>query len=218
MSTSDMPAARLAGAHELNRVVQILVGAFHDDPVWSWAFPDPAHRGLQHARFWRVMVEGAARYPSVWVNADASAAAVWIPPGGTELSPAQERQLEPLLDDLLGRECARRVIGTIGAFERAHPHTVEHFYLSLLGTDPAHRGKGRGLALLSETLASVDAQEMPAYLEASNPANVRLYERYGFRRHSTFTLPDGGPDVITMWRQPATRPVTASDRGASRIR
>ena len=44
---------------------------------------------------------------------------------------------------------------------------------------------------------------MPAYLEASNPANVALYARYGFDVFASFTLPQGGPEVITMWRDAA---------------
>ncbi len=200
MSTDGVRGARVAGPSDLDRVVEIMVGAFYDDPVWSWAFPDPDLRRAQHRRFWRLYVEGAARYPSVWLNADETAAAVWIPPRGTDLSPAQEARVEPLLVELLGPEDAPRVIGAGDAFERAHPHEVEHYYLSLLGTDPAHRGKGVGLALLKQTLTRADEDDVPAYLEASNPANVALYERYGFRPRSTFTLP-GGPEVTTMWRE-----------------
>ena len=177
-----------------------MVGAFYDDPVWSWAFPDPALRRNQQQQLWQLYVEGAARYPSVWLNADETAAAVWIPPGGTDLSPAQEARVEPLLIELLGTSDAPRVLACLDAFGAAHPDADEHYYLSLLGTDSAHRGHGRGLALLAQNLDRIDAADMPAYLEASNAANVALYERYGFRTRSVFTLPAGGPDVATMWR------------------
>ena len=42
---------------------------------------------------------------------------------------------------------------------------------------------------------------MPAYLEASNPANVPLYQRHGFELAGAFDLPDFGPTVHTMWRE-----------------
>ena len=89
-------------------------------------------------------------------------------------------------------------------FEAAHPREEPHYYLSLLGTDPAQRGRGLGLALLADNLARVDAEGAPAYLEASNPANVPLYERHRFEVIGHFDLPDGGPRVHTMWR--AARP------------
>jgi GNAT superfamily N-acetyltransferase len=202
MSTDAAPGARPAGPGDLDRVVEIIVGAFYADPVWAWAFPDPDLRRAQHRRFWRLYVEGAARYSSVWLNAEETSAAVWIPPGGTELTPDQEASVEPLLIELLGRAGAARVMDAGDAFERAHPREPGHHYLSLLGTDPAHRGKGLGLALLRQTLTRADSDGLPAYLEASNPVNVPLYERYGFRPETTFALPGGGPEVTTMWREP----------------
>ena len=44
---------------------------------------------------------------------------------------------------------------------------------------------------------------MPAYLESSNLANVALYERHGFHRHGVIDIPDGGPEIVTMWRPAA---------------
>jgi GNAT superfamily N-acetyltransferase len=202
MSTDEAPGARPAGPGDLDRVVEIIVGAFYADPVWAWAFPDPDLRRAQHRRFWRLYVEGAARYSSVWLNAEETSAAVWIPPGGAELTPEQEASVEPLLIELLGRAGAARVMDAGDAFERAHPREPGHHYLSLLGTDPAHRGKGLGLALLQQTVTRADSDGLPAYLEASNPVNVPLYERYGFRPKTTFALPGGGPEVTTMWREP----------------
>jgi ribosomal protein S18 acetylase RimI-like enzyme len=190
----------VCGPEDLDRVVEILVGAFYEDPTWAWAFPDPALRREQHRRVWRLFVEGAARYPSVWLNADETAAAVWIPPGGTEMSEEQQAMVEPMLVELLGAD-APRVQAMFDAFEDVHPHHGDHYYLTLLGTDPAFRGKGLGLQLLEDTLQLADDDGVAAYLEASNPVNVGLYQRYGFQPYQTFSLAPG-LDVTTMWRDP----------------
>jgi ribosomal protein S18 acetylase RimI-like enzyme len=47
----------------------------------------------------------------------------------------------------------------------------------MLGTDPGHRGRGLGLALLDETLARIGADEAPAFLDSTNPVNVRPRRR-----------------------------------------
>ena len=196
------PVARVAGPDDRDRVVEILVGAFYADPTWAWAFPDPALRRSQQARVWELLVAGAMRYPSVWLNADATATAVWIPPGGTELSPEQEATLEPLVVELVGAADAPRVLGMFAAFGDNHPHHADHYYLTLLGVDPAHRGKGLGLQLLEDTLALPDEDGVGAYLEASNPVNVALYARYGFMPYASITVGAGLPEVTTMWRDP----------------
>ncbi len=197
-------ASRVASAADLPVVVDVLVEAFHADPTWAWAFPDPERRADQHRRLWTLLVEGALRYPWVRLRADGTSTAVWIPPDGTELTPAQEALLEPLLVELLGPGAAR-VLRTFELFEAAHPRGTPHFFLSLLGTADRARGRGLGLDLLARNLREIDALGLPAYLEASNPANVALYARHGFVVHGSFTVPEGGPEVVTMWRDPAPR-------------
>jgi GNAT superfamily N-acetyltransferase len=179
--------------------VDVLVGAFFADPLWAWAFPDDDQRPEQHRQLWRLLVEGAARYPNVWLAPGDVATAVWIPPGGVDLSDEQAAELEPLIVDLLGDD-AGPAIGAFEALDAAHPHAEPHFYLSLLGTDPRHRGQGHGLALLAENLQHIDEQHAPAYLESSNPANVPLYARFGFEALDHFDFGPGTPTVTTMWR------------------
>lgn len=75
------------------------------------------------------------------------------------------------------------------------------YYLTLIGVDAADRGRGLGRFMLAEILARVD-QDSTAVgigLDTENPANVRLYERFGFRVVANATL--SGVDVTCMFRQ-----------------
>ncbi len=190
---------RVATATDRPIVTRILVEAFQDDPMWGpWAFPDPHARRRGREAVFTVLVEGAMRYPWVWLTTDHAAAAVWIPPGETELSPAQERRIDSILRDSLGAD-VDAVLDAFERFEQARPEEP-HFYLTLLGTDPAHHGRRIGQGLLSANLGQVDARGAPAYLEAADEL-VALYERFGFRSLSRFALPDG-PTVNGMWREP----------------
>lgn len=201
MGTEEL-SAHAASPENHDVVVEILVSAFYSDPTWSWAFPDPSLRAGQLRRLWGLFVEGAMRYPWVWLSRGDTATSVWIPPNGTELSAEQEAALEPIIVEMLGADAARVMTG-FGLFDQAHPRDVPHFYLSLLGTRAEHRGRGYGLDLVAENLRRIDEVGMPAYLEASNPANVPLYERYGFEVRGSFDLPAGGPEIFTMWRDAA---------------
>jgi len=53
------------------------------------------------------LVEGALRYPWVWLTAGRTATAVWIPPDGTDLSDAQEDLVEPTVIEMLGADAPR---------------------------------------------------------------------------------------------------------------
>jgi ribosomal protein S18 acetylase RimI-like enzyme len=55
-----------------------------------------------------------------------------------------------------------------------------HWYLAYIAVDPAHRGKGLGTALMNHSLDIIDRQQLPAYLESTNTANLSIYKRHGF--------------------------------------
>jgi GNAT superfamily N-acetyltransferase len=189
---------RVANERDLDGVTETLTAAFETDPLWGWAFPDRERL----ASWWRFHISSALRYPWVWTADDYAVAAVWIPPGGVELTEEEEGRIESILADLVG-DRAPDVIELLHRFEQSHPDDTPHYYLSLLGTHPDHRGKGLGMALLAETLARIDSEGMPAYLESSNSANDHRYERLGFERVGEFKRPDENVTVATMWRDPA---------------
>ena len=193
--------ARPAGSSDLTAVTETISLAFHDDPTWSWAFPDAARRQAQYAVFWRFLLAGALRYPWVLVTGSCEAVSVWIPPGGSEVAEDDEARIGPLLEELVG-ERASDVMELLERFDAAHPREQPHYYLSLLGTHPSHAGRGIGMALLAENLARIDREQMPAYLESSNPGNNHRYERHGFVAIGRFYPPGGDVPVTTMWRDP----------------
>ena len=189
-------SARRATPADVDVVAGIVGLAFAGDPLWSHALRslDPAQR----RPFWRLFAEGALRYPWTWLAEDDAATSLWIPPDGSEFSPEQEARMFELAQGLGAEE--DNFIELAKRFDAAHPHGEPHYYLSLFGTHPDHRGRGVGMRLLGHNLALIDAEHFPAYLESSNPANNGRYEGVGFARVGEFSYPDGGPVVTTMWR------------------
>ena len=188
---------RTATTHDVQAAAVTLTGAFANDPVWGWAFPETEQLEV----WWRFWIHGAL--PQGWVRMaeDAGAVAVWIPPGGSECAPEDEAHIAPLLHALIG-DRATLVLETLERFDANHPQEIPHYYLSLLGTAPAQRGHGVGMALLADSLARIDEQRAAAYLESSNPANLTRYEAVGFVPRGEFELPDGHTVITTMWRDP----------------
>ena len=190
--------ARVANDEDLDGLTATLTAAFGEDPLWTWALPDPEKLRI----WWRFLIRSALRYQCTWTLDDYAAVAVWIPPGSAELTEDEEDQVEPLLRDLAGPR-AGEIVELLDRFDATHPDGPPHYYLSLLGVHPERRGQGLGMGLLAENLSSTDAKGAPAYLESSNSANDARYERLGFSRVGSFTTPDDAVTVATMWRDPA---------------
>jgi len=185
---------RTATDADLDQVTETLWLAFQNDPLWRWAFPEQE----KLKPWWRFLIASALKHRWVLVLGDYAAVSVWIPPGCEELTHEEEQQVEGLLDDLLGSRAAQ-VMELLERFDASHPQE-DHYYLSLLGTHPDHRGRGLGMSLLAESLARIDAEGVPAYLESSNPANDARYESLGFTRVGEFSTPDDSHTASTMWR------------------
>ncbi|MGH2924499.1 MAG: GNAT family N-acetyltransferase [Solirubrobacterales bacterium] len=191
---------RVATEVDLDGLTSTLTAAFATDPLWSWAFPESADL----AAWWRFTIQSALRYRWVWVSGDYFAASVWIPPNGIEITEEEEARVEPMLNELVGPR-AVDLLELLERFEASHPRDRPHYYLSLLGIHPDHRGRGLGMGLLAENLAVIDAEGVPAYLESSNPDNNRRYQRLGFEQVGEFKTPDETRTVATMWREPGAR-------------
>jgi GNAT superfamily N-acetyltransferase len=195
-------AARLATEDDYDKVVDTIAAAFHDDPLWSWIFPDPEARREQQGTMFGYYVESSLPEETVLIADDhASAAIVYTAPGKPELTEEIEARIEPFLTGALGPH-APEVLETIERFEAAVPRSPPFYYVSFLGTHPDARGRGLGMGLLDEVCAKADAEGRPVYLESTNPGNNRRYERHGFERRADFTTPAGERVVTTMWREP----------------
>jgi ribosomal protein S18 acetylase RimI-like enzyme len=90
------------------------------------------------------------------------------------------------------------------AMEHAHPKEP-YFYLAFLGVAPRMQGSGLGSSLLRQTLQRADAAGVSAYLENSNPRNLRLYENAGFSVLHEIRARGDAPPVFAM-RRPARSP------------
>jgi GNAT superfamily N-acetyltransferase len=193
-------AARVAGPADAKQVTATVTAAFASDPVWSWAAggEDPVAIAAM-SKLWRLFVDEAFRYEWLWQLPGAAAMSLWIPPGGTELSPDVESRLDEFLAATFPRT-ADRIRAINSAFEQARPHDLPHFYLSLLAAHPLHRGDGLGMALLRHNLHLIDNLGVPAYLESTNSANLVRYASVGFEYLTQFQIGADGPVVTTMSR------------------
>ncbi|MFI5297591.1 MAG: GNAT family N-acetyltransferase [Polyangiales bacterium] len=198
-----MPIRSIARA-DANAAAPFLARAFDADPIWIALFPDARVRvGALSSLFgaWIRLLHGGDGISTV--DDRNVGAALWSAPGKWRIGLVDELRLAPAVLGPLGV----RVIASLRLLyevERVHPREP-HYYLRLLGCDPAMQGKGLGAALVAPMMARLDAEKMPAYLESSNDKNLTFYRRHGFETMSTLQT-SLGVNVTRMWREPVTRP------------
>ncbi|MCB5165825.1 GNAT family N-acetyltransferase [Streptomyces bambusae] len=198
MSITNTP--KTATLDDAATIGHTLARAFGDDPMMCWFFPDEGAREAALERYFTTLFARQYGLHAV-CERTVSAAAFWVPPEAqAKAVPDAEtiRELQNILGD------RAPVFGA--AVEAAAGHTPQepHWYLALIGADPAAQGQGHGAALLRSGLAKADAAGLPAYLESSKPDNLPFYEHFGFRVRGEVRLPGGGPLLWGMWREPAT--------------
>ncbi|HLH28501.1 MAG TPA: GNAT family N-acetyltransferase, partial [Acidimicrobiales bacterium] len=132
------------------------------------------------------VVADAAAFGEVWVARDGAVvvgAAAWLPPGS--YPPGPRRTAVSLARDLRSVHRLGRRVGAgmrlYSEIDRAHRRvTVPHWYLAVLGCDPAWQRRGVGSALLVPVLGRADAESAPVYLETQKAENLPWYRRHGF--------------------------------------
>jgi GNAT superfamily N-acetyltransferase len=190
-----------AMAKDAAEVTRILADGFHDDPVMCWVFQgDDAERATKlEACFGFLSTEAVVPLGATFLVD--GGCACWTPPPGTDPWPADRgARFNEVLRGPCDDDDIRRLGVLSTAMDAVHP-SEPHWYLGAIAAVRERQGQGLGTALLGHSLALVDGEGAPAYLESSNPNNVPLYERHGFRVTGSIDLPDG-PSLIPMWREP----------------
>ena len=197
--------SRAATAADADYVARCLEMAFATDPVWELALRRADGATQHHRAYWQLFVDGALRYGTVFMTSAGEAVSVWLPPGGTELAAEQAEALDALLSENLTPEHRDAIFELYRRFEASREPLAEHYYLSLLGTHPDHRGRGVGQALLAADVARWEAAGMPTYLESSNAGNNHRYERAGYRAIGGFPAVRDDTWITAMWRDAGGR-------------
>ena len=197
----SFPEIRPARADELAAVGHLISLSFFHLGADIYLVPPLDDRLPVMADFFTLYTEHAFEYGRVDViDAPAGdgivAAAVWFDNTGDASAPANyEERLRALAGEYLDRFNALDEL-----FDKHHPHDP-HWHLAFLAVHPDQQAHGLGGLLMRRVHDELDAAGVPAYLEATNENNVRLYRRYGYVDMDPFEmlLPDGTP-FFRMWR------------------
>ncbi len=194
--------AHAARADDVDRLCHLLAGAFDDDPVLRWLYPERDRRALAAPKLFRGERTYGIRHgerPLTDENADLGAA-LWCPPRRWRSGLLYAAACSPAFVHIRVRRLPKLLAG-LSQVESAHP-SAPHWYLRTLATTPHARGQGVGTALMRPVLDDCDRDTLGAYLESSKERNIVFYERLGFEVTRALDLLDG-PTIYCMYRDPS---------------
>ncbi len=193
---------RTAEAADVPALTETLAAAFVDDPVMSWLLPRRRPRRKRLRRFFALELRlvGLER-GTVWTSDDHAGAVITAPPGQWRLPWAVSVRNGPAFTRAFG---PRLPLASALLALMEHRHLREaHHYVPYIGVAPQAQGRGLGTRLMAPILARCDEEGVPAYLEATSPRNVVLYERLGFVATGRLRL-GASPPLVLMRREPGT--------------
>lgn len=187
---------RTATVADGERCLAVLTLAFSSDPPCRWTWPDPQQYFEAFPRFARAFGGGAIQHGTAYYFEGFSGVAFWLSPG---VGPDEE-SLMRVIEETVAAERKNAILSMFEQMESYHPREP-HWHLPLIGVDPASQSRGVGSAQQRHILEQCDRQKVLAYLEATSPRNVSLYERHGFEALGSIQVADS-PPVVPMLRKP----------------
>ena len=178
------------------RAIATLTIAFSTDPVARWFLPDPARYLTYWPRFVAAFAGNAFAADTADSIEDCRGVALWLPP---DVGPDDEA-MAAIATEAVPESDHEEVFGILGQMGDYHP-TERHWYLPVMGVDVTKQGGGLGSALLRHAAARCDRDGLPAYLEATNPHNARLYAAHGFEELGVIQA-GSSPHIWPMLRKP----------------
>lgn len=173
--------------------------AFHNDPLSVYIYPDEAERKHRLPLMFEIALRYTLRYGEATTTLDITGAACWLPPENTAVSIRRLLRVGAMRTSLkMGAAGMRRMTNAEDYMKEVHQRclTGPHWYLWVLGVEPACQGQGIGGSLLRAGLQRADASHLPCYLETMNPDNVTFYQKFGFTIASEGNLPGSS---VRMW-------------------
>jgi len=207
MSQSDTAPVPLAMS-QVEQGAAVLARAFQHDPMMKYFVSNPARMLDKPARFYRASICMGVLYGEVYATRSVEGVAVWVSPGNTDFTFGQLLRSGLLMATLsMGLKTLGRFMNSYSHFEQVKKQAISrpHWVLVFLGIEPSQQGQGLGGVLIQPILARADAEGAPCYLDSTNERNLTFYQRHGFKVAARGQVPNGGPQIWAMLREPGQR-------------
>jgi ribosomal protein S18 acetylase RimI-like enzyme len=198
---------RRAVAADIAELAPALARAFDADPFFNWFVLQDSRRAERFTAAFDLILRRMSRnLNETFTTTSLGGCAIWKRPSEHALGFGEELSLLPAFARVMGWRALPRFSGLLGRAQRLHQRLAPepHYYLFVLGVDPAEQRRGIGSQLLEPVLVRCDAEQKLGSLETARAENLPFYARHGFQ--VVHVLDEVGfPKLWLMLREPHTR-------------
>jgi ribosomal protein S18 acetylase RimI-like enzyme len=192
-------------ATQFSPAAGVLCDAFQDYPLMRYCAPDDGRRRRAVRSLYTSVLRYTLRYGETYSTGGLEGVSCWLPPD--EPFPTFWRMLRVGMLGVpyhFGWGGFRRLEAVDKVAEARHREHApgRHWYLWVIGVAPAQQGKGVAGRLMRPVFDKADREELLCYLETHKPANVAIYQRYGFRVASETPIAGSPLTLYAMLRSP----------------
>jgi len=186
----------------------VLGRAFTEYELLRYYFPDEKQRPAAARTFCFIALSVCLKYGEAYASSEKmEGIAGWLPPGSTPFTGWQVFRSVPL--SVLFRfawQGAYRMRAYDRYLMNLHRKLAlgPHWYLHIIGVDPAYQGQGLASRLVRPVLEGIDQEQMPCLVETHRAKNVNVYRRFGFEVIVEDKIPGTELTSFTMLREVQT--------------
>jgi ribosomal protein S18 acetylase RimI-like enzyme len=191
VNTSEIQKLTSLSNDQLKLASEVLSNAFQEDPVFSKLIPNDKERHKTLFKIFKFQIKYCLKHGVVLSTSNLKGISLWLPPKNAFISiwksiksgslslifKIKWKNLHILRkNDDFCKDLHKKLIPT------------PHWYLSTIGIDPKHQGKGIGGRMISFMINRIAKDHKTIFLETNSERNVKIYKYFGFRNlHKVLT-------------------------------
>ena len=190
---------------QVKAAAAVLTRAFYDDPLCVSFIPDALEREEKLHHVLEAIVRYSVSYGEVYAtSSNFEGVAGWLPSDRVQVTlwrGIRSGGLSILLNLGLGATLRQLSVSDLMYSVHKRHATSPHWYLYVLGVEPALQGKGYASNLMTTMLNRADRDGLSCYLDNTNEKNLPMYQHYGFKVIEEHKVPKTGVSLWAMWRE-----------------
>ncbi len=195
-----------ASRKEKNIISEVYSRAFHNDPLFTYFFPNEETRKNKSRYTFRFSVSYAIKNGTVTASSENfEGVGVWLHSDKIDfpiLSVIRHGGLMLLLKQ--GISSVLRQLKVDAYMKSINKRYINgsYMYLFLLAVDTEFQSKGFSSKVLLPMLKELDSKKIPCYLDTNTEKNMQLYKRFGFKVIKYSIIPGTDVHHWAMLRDP----------------